>query len=113
MSEKPGRRGALKTAAAVGGLFLFGGAAGAAPKPEPKDKLAGEWLNEGRQDEPCAIFRHGRVLLLVNEHGDFATARMTAAGKFTVKGWEDGLAGELAKEEKEIAWTNGSTWKRP
>jgi hypothetical protein len=38
---------------------------------------------------------------------------MTAAKKFTVKGWEDGLAGALAKEDREIAWTNGSTWKRP
>jgi hypothetical protein len=38
---------------------------------------------------------------------------MIEAKKFTVKGWEDGLAGELVKEDKEIAWTNGSTWKRP
>jgi hypothetical protein len=81
--------------------------------PEPKVKLAGEWLRDGREDELCAIFRHGRVLLLVNEHGDFATARMIEAKKFTVKGWEDGLAGELVKEDKEIAWTNGSTWMRP
>jgi hypothetical protein len=38
---------------------------------------------------------------------------MTEAKKFSVKGWEDSLAAELAKEDKEIAWTNGSTWKRP
>jgi hypothetical protein len=112
VNTKLKRRNALKAAAAVGGLFLLGGAAGPA-EPDQKNKLAGEWLNEGREEEPCAIFQQGRVLLLVNEHGDFATGRMTEVKKFTVKGWEDGLAAELVKEDKEIAWTNGSTWKRP
>jgi hypothetical protein len=112
MNEKLKRRDVVKAVAAVGGLFLLGGAAAPA-KPDLNNKLAGEWLNEGREDEPCAIFQHGRVLLVVNEHGDFATARMTEATKFTSKGWEDGLIGELVKEGKEIAWTNGSTWKRP
>ena len=111
MTTNMKRREAVKAAAVAGGLFLLAGAAGSA-EPEQKNKLAGEWLNEGRQDEPCAIFQHGRVLLLVNEHGDFATARMTETTKFATKGWEDGLAAELTKEGKEIAWTNGSTWKR-
>jgi hypothetical protein len=112
MNDKPKRRDTLKAAVAVGSLFLLGGAAGPA-EPDQKNKLAGEWLNEGREDEPCAIFQQGRILLLVNEHGNFATARMTEAKKFSAKGWEDGLAAELVKEDKEIAWTNGSTWKRP
>jgi hypothetical protein len=106
------RRDAFKAAGTVGGLFLLGAAAA----PESKNKLEGEWLHEGREDEPCAIFQHGRVLLLVNELGDFATARMTEPKKFTVKGvkgWDDGLVGEIVKEGKEIAWANGSTWKRP
>jgi hypothetical protein len=94
-------------------LALGGLAAQAAPAPDRPSNLAGEWLNEGREDEACAIFQQGHVLLLVNEHGDFATARLTDAKKFTVKGWEDGLAGELAKEGKEFTWSNGSTWKRP
>jgi hypothetical protein len=85
-------------------------ARGGAAAPESKNQLAGEWLNEGRQDEPCAILQHGRVLLFVNEHGDIYTGRMTEAKKFMCK---DGLAGEIAKEGKEIAWSNGSTWKRP
>ena len=75
------------------------------------NKLAGEWLNEGREDEPCAIFQHGRVLLVVNEQGDFTTGRMTEAKKLTAKGWGD-LVAELTMEGKEIAWANGSTWKR-
>ena len=84
-----------------------------AAEADQKNKLAGEWLMEGRKEEPCAIFQQGRVLLVVNEHGEFATARMTEAKKFTVKGWEDGLVGELVKEGMEIAWSNGTTWKRP
>ncbi len=114
MTEKLRRRDVLKAAAGVGGLLARGSvAAVAAPAPDRSSNPAGEWLNEGRKDEPCAIFQQGRVLLLVNEHGDFATARMTEAKKFTVKGWEDGLAGEVAKEGKEIAFANGSIWKRP
>lgn len=112
MNNKLERRDAVKTTAAAGALFLLGGAA----RPAERDRsnsLTGEWLNEGRQDEPCAIFQQGRVLLLVNEHGDFATAQMTDAKKFTVKGWDEGLVAQLTKQDKEIAWTNGSTWKRP
>jgi hypothetical protein len=112
MDNKPKRRDAVKAMAAAGGLFLLGGAVGPA-EPDQKNKLAGEWLREGTEGEPCAIFQHGRILLLVNEYGDFATARMTEAKKFTTKGWEDGLVGEIADEGKKIAWTNGSTWKRP
>ncbi len=114
MTEKLRRRDVLRAAAGGGGLLALAGAtAVAAPAPDRPSTLGGEWLNEGRKDEPCAIFQQGRVLLLVNEHGDFATARMSEAKKFTIKGWEDGLGGELAKEGKEIAFTNGSIWTRP
>lgn len=77
-------------------------------------KWPGEWLLEGNADQPCAIFQHGRVLLLVNERGDFATARLTEATKLVVlKGsWDEGLVGELAEEGKTISWSNGSTWKQ-
>jgi hypothetical protein len=67
---------------------------------------------EGRKDEPCAVFRHGRVLLLVNERGEFATGMMAQANKWTVKGWDDGLTGELVEEGKKITWSNGTTWRR-
>jgi hypothetical protein len=94
-------------------LALGGATAVAAPAPDRSSSPAGEWLHEDREDESCAIFQQGRVLLVVNEHGDLATARLNKAKKFTVKGWEDGVAGELAEEGKEIIFTNGSTWKRP
>jgi hypothetical protein len=96
-------------------LLALGNAASAA-ESDKDDKLSGEWLREGNKDQPCAIFQHGRILLLVNEEGEFATARLTEASKFVVlkgEGWEEGLVGELKQKGKAIAWSNGTTWKRP
>jgi hypothetical protein len=76
-------------------------------------KWPGEWLMEGNTDQPCAVFQHGRVLLLVNERGEFATGRLTEVTKVAVRGWEEGLVGELSDEGKTIAWGNGTKWKRP
>jgi hypothetical protein len=87
-----------------------------APPAKATSKWAGEWLLEGKADQPCAIFQHGRVLLLVNEKGDLATGRVTEATKLVVlkgNGWDDGLVGEFADEGKTISWGNGTTWKRP
>jgi hypothetical protein len=115
MNGKLKRRDVVKAVAAAGGLLVLGGAAAAA-EPDRDGTPAGPWLNEGKEDEPCAIFQQGRVLLLVNENGDLATARMTEAKKFVTlkgEGWEEGLVGELTEKGKAIAWTNGSTWKRP
>jgi hypothetical protein len=87
------------------------------PKSPAKEmrKWPGEWLMEGNADQPCAIFQHGRVLLLVNENGDLATGRITEATKLVVlKGsWQEGLVGELTDEGKTISWGNGTRWKRP
>jgi hypothetical protein len=111
MTEKLRRRDLVKTVAAAGGLLVLG-SVGSAAEPD-KSKLPGEWLYDGKEDQPCAIFQHGRILLLVNEEGEFATARLTEAKKFVVKGWEDGLTGELDDKGKTITWSNGTTWKRP
>jgi hypothetical protein len=112
MTEKLRRRDLVKTVATAGGLLVLGSFASAA-KPDKTSKLPGEWLYDGKEDQPCAIFQQGRILLLVNEEGDFATARLTEAKKFAVKGWEEGLTGELADKGKVITWSNGTTWKRP
>ena len=37
---------------------------------------------------------------------------MTEAKKFSVKGWEDGLSGELVEDGKKITWSNGTAWTR-
>jgi hypothetical protein len=113
MTEKLKRRDVVRAVAAAGGLLALGGLAGAA-EPDKKISLPGEWLYDGKQDQPCAIFQQGRVLLLVNEEGELATGRLAEAEKIVVqKGWEEGLVGEVAKDGKAINWSNGTTWKRP
>ena len=115
MTEKLRRRDLVKTVAAAGGLLMLGSVAAAA-EPDKTNKLPGEWLYDGKEDQPCAVFQHGRILLLVNEEGEFATARLTEAKKFVVlkgEGWEGGLVGELDDKGKAIAWSNGTSWKRP
>jgi hypothetical protein len=115
MTEKFKRRDVVKAVAAAGGLLALRGLAGAA-EPNKENKLLGEWLYDGKEDQPCAIFQQGRVLLLVNEDGELATGRITEATKLVVlksASWEEGLVGELAQEGKAISWANGTTWKRP
>src|SRR6516164_2073104 len=114
MTEKLRRRDLVKTVAAAGGLLVLGSVASAA-EPDKTSKLPGEWLFEGKEDQPCAIFQHGRVLLLVNEEGELATGRVSGANTLTVlKGsWEEGLTGTLSDDGKSISWGNGTTWKRP
>jgi hypothetical protein len=115
MTAKLRRRDLVKTVAAAGGLLALGSVLSAG-EPDKNGKLPGEWLFDGKEDQPCAIFQHGRILLLVNEAGEFATARLTEARKFVVlkgEGWEEGLVGELDEKGKAIAWSNGSNWKRP
>jgi hypothetical protein len=88
MTEKTDRRDAVKTVAAAGGLLLLGGLA-TADEPEAANSLSGEWFNGGKLEQPCAIFQQGRVLLLINERGDIASAQMTEANQFTVlRGWQ-------------------------
>jgi hypothetical protein len=82
------------------------------PPVKEASKWPGEWLLEGKEDQPCAIFQQGRVLLLVNERGEFTTGNITAENKIVTR-WEDGLVGELDEKGKTISWGNGTTWKRP
>jgi hypothetical protein len=111
MGKKLDRRAAAKAVAAAGGLFALGGAASAAQKDAPG--WAGEWFNGGKLDQPCAIFQHGRVLLLVNERGDLASAHLTEADKVSIlQGWEPGYTGTLGDRGKTIAWKGGAEWKR-
>ena len=115
MTEKLRRRDLVKTLAAAGGLLALGNVA-SADEPDKTSKLPGEWLYDGKEDQPCAIFQQGRILLLVNEEGELATARLTETKKFVVlksEHWEEGLIGELDDKNKTIAWSNGTTWKRP
>ena len=112
MTEKTDRRDVVKTVAAAGGLLLLGGLA-TADEPEGANALSGEWFNGGKLDQPCAIFQQGRVLLLINEKGDIASAQMTEANQFTVlKGWQGESVGRLVERGKVIAWKGGGSWQR-
>ena len=77
--------------------------------------ISGEWLMSGKASEPCAIFRQGAVLLIVNEKGDLATGRMDGESKLLVlKGdhWETGVTAELKNGGKSLSWRDGSVWIR-
>jgi hypothetical protein len=112
MSAKLDRRSVAKTVAAAGGLLALGGLA-SAQDPGDNAPLAGEWFNGGKLNQPCAIFQHGSVLLLVNEKGDIASGQMTDANQFAVlKGWEGGLVGRVVERGKVIIWKGGGNWKR-
>ena len=119
MKARINRRSAVKAAAAAGGLLLLSEPATAAqpvPNRQPEERaagLSGEWFNAGKLDQPCAIFQHGRVLLLVNEKGDMATAHMTEANQFSVlKGWGGNVTGQVVERGKVILWKGGGNWKR-
>jgi hypothetical protein len=94
-----------------------------APAQGPvNDRWAGEWFREGNPDRPCAIFRQGGVLLLVNEFGQLGTGRVVAGNRIVARPgrpWNDdgkfapGLNGELSKNGAVITWANNTTWKRP
>ena len=77
--------------------------------------VTGEWLMAGDSKQPCAVFRQGDVLLVVNERGDQATGRMTGEKTLTIiKGdhWEPGVTAELHDEGRSLVWSDGSVWKR-
>lgn len=118
MSNSPARRNVLAATAAATGLLALGPAARADERAT--GAWSGEWLNEGRDAEPCAIFVHGRVLLLVNEHLHLAIGRITAARKIVVRDalpWTDPkvadeLVGVLSPNGKTITWANKARWTR-
>jgi hypothetical protein len=83
------------------------------PPTKKASKWPGEWLFDGKEDQPCAIFQQGRVLLLVNESGELATGKITGETKIVTRWGENELAGELDEKGKTISWGNDTTWKRP
>ena len=107
----------IALAGAVVGLPLVAptAAVGQGAGKAEKDLWAGEWLAEGDAGTPCAVFRHGRVLLVVNDIGSIGSARLVEAKKIRIlkgDGWDAGLTGELHDESQTIIWSNGTKWKR-
>jgi hypothetical protein len=85
----------------------------AAASPGEAGKWVGEWLYDGKDDQPCGIFRQGRVLLLVNERGGIATGKIAGQNTIDTRWGENDLVGELKDDGKTISWGNGTNWKRP
>ncbi len=81
--------------------------------PKQSSRWVGEWLFDGKEDQPCAIFQQGRVLLLVNERGETATGKVTGQNTIETRWGESELVGELKDEGRTVSWGNGTTWKRP
>jgi hypothetical protein len=101
----------LKPAFLVVLTLGFGGVACDVEKPKPV-KLEGAWIY---RDLPCAIFREGKVLLVVNERGSLGTAVMTGETTFVIKGgqgWDVGLIGTVSDGGKWIQWSNSTAWSR-
>jgi hypothetical protein len=105
------RREAIKVAIAGGGLFALKSVKAEAGEMRVPT-LAGNWQYE---EQPCAIFQQGPVLLVVNQRGSLGTARMTDDKTFAVlagTGWDLGLTGTLSDNGKTINWSNDSSWTR-
>lgn len=75
-------------------------------------EVEGEWYF---RQQPCAIFRQGHILLVVNENGALATAKMTGPTTFRIFqgiGWQSGLEAELSQDGNTINWCNSTSWQR-
>jgi hypothetical protein len=98
------------TSTFVGDRFITRVSAQAPPLDVP-----GEWLMDSHTDQPCAVFRQGAVLLIVNERGDLATGRMDGSGKLVVLkggGWKAGVTASVQDNGRSLVWSDGATWTR-
>lgn len=105
------RRDAIKLALAAGGLLAIKGVA-AEPDAEPGPSFAGSWFY---LEQPCAIFQQGAILLVVNERGALATAKVTGPSTFVILngfGWDIGLVADVADHGRTINWSNNTVWTR-
>jgi hypothetical protein len=73
---------------------------------------AGEWFNSGKLDQPCAIFQHGRILLLVNEKGDIGSGRLGSQRIHDPERMVGRTGGPNYRTGKVIAWKGGGFWRR-
>ncbi|HEY1170223.1 MAG TPA: hypothetical protein VGH19_02530 [Verrucomicrobiae bacterium] len=96
------------------GLGIFASnKATAATKAKPLQdvSLEGEWF--GEDGRICAVFRQGRVLLVVNPLGSIGVAHMVKPNSMVVvggSGWDKGLTGHLSADGKRIDWSNSTAW---
>lgn len=109
------RRNALQKLLVGIGLLVAGKEVTAATKSKPHadNNLEGEWLAEDGRF--CAVFKQGRVLLVVNPLGSIGVAHLTKTQDMLVVGgvgWDAGLIGRLSKDGRRIDWSNSTAWLR-
>lgn len=116
MNKSIKRRQAIRTALAASGLLLANQICNAATKAKPEADvvLEGEWLSD--EGKLCAIFKQGRVLLVVNFLGSIGTAHLIDSSNLIVVGgvgWDAGLKARITNLGKKIEWSNSTNWFRP
>jgi hypothetical protein len=75
----------------------------------------GQWFFESDKGSPCAIIQVVSILVLINEHGAIAGGKIIDNSTIIAlqgPGWAPNLVGEVSPDEKQIAWKNGTTWRR-
>jgi len=111
MNKNMKRREAIKAAGiAAGGFLAWKGTASDFNRSDVRS-FAGSWLYQG---QPCAIFQQGVILLVVNEVGSLATAKVTGPSEFTIWGgigWDSGLVAEVVNHGRTINWSNDTVWQ--
>lgn len=115
MKKNVTRRNVIRTAVLAGGVLVADSLASAATKAKPMENIGieGEWLAEdGRL---CAVFKQGRVLLVVNPLGSIGVAHLSKPTDMLVIGgigWDAGLIGKISRDGKRIDWSKSTIWQR-
>lgn len=115
MKKNITRRKIVQAAVLAGGVLIADSFASAATKAKPMEDIGieGEWLAEDGQ--LCAVFKQGRVLLVVNPLGSVGVAHLGKSMDLLViggVGWDAGLVGKIARDGKRINWSNSTVWLR-
>lgn len=78
--------------------------------------LNGEWLLQGNEGQPCAIFQQGRVLIFVTQTGSIGAGLFRSKQNIIVPQWQgptpEGSTASINETGNEINWWNGLTWIR-
>ena len=115
MKTNVSRRNVIRATVLAGGVLVADNLVSAATKakPIPDIGIEGEWFAEdGRL---CAVFKQGRVLLVVNPLGSIGVAHVRKSNEVLViggVGWDAGLVGTVAAHGKRINWSNSTIWLR-
>ena len=72
--------------------------------------LNGEWHYMGQEDQPCAIFQQGRVLMVISETHQIGVGSFGSQQHFTIPGWKTDAT--INDGGNRITWQNQKFWVR-